>query len=123
MECNWRIYVVKLAHIMPKEVKAKGERKKRAKKGIVPSPIPLQIPLIAPTVNSTLTCFVLIDPNAPKRGLSAYMFFAQVCARSELLSRPQFFRMRVDSRLGEPRFGQERESRYHLWYIHHLTFL
>lgn len=34
---------------MPKEVKAKGERKKRAKK----------------------------DPNAPKRGLSAYMFFAQ----------------------------------------------
>jgi len=34
---------------MPKEVKPKGERKKRAKK----------------------------DPNAPKRGLSAYMFFAQ----------------------------------------------
>ena len=57
---------------MPKEVKAKGERKKRAKKGNLPEPInypPFQIQCAN----------MIIDPNAPKRGLSAYMFFAQVC--------------------------------------------
>jgi len=55
---------------MPKEVKAKGERKKRAKKGNIPQP-----PFRYKCANT------VIDPNAPKRGLSAYMFFAQVCIR------------------------------------------
>jgi hypothetical protein len=58
---------------MPKEVKAKGERKKRAKKGNLP-------PTFPPTLQ--IQCAnMFIDPNAPKRGLSAYMFFAQVCIR------------------------------------------
>ena len=61
---------------MPKEAKAKGERKKRAKKGIFPHQLPSEFP-IGVEVNNALTTYT-IDPNAPKRGLSAYMFFAQV---------------------------------------------
>jgi len=67
---------------MPKEVKAKGERKKRAKKGTMPIDYVL---------------LICSDPNAPKRGLSAYMFFAQV--HIPLLT--------LLTRTGEPRFRQK----------------
>jgi hypothetical protein len=67
-EMHLETIIVNLSTNMPKEVKPKGERKKRAKKGRTTTQF---------KINNALT-ILLIDPNAPKRGLSAYMFFAQV---------------------------------------------
>jgi len=58
---------------MPKEAKPKGERKKRAKK----------------------------DPNAPKRGLSAYMFFAQETRDSVRDNNPDISFGQIGKILGE----------------------